>query len=800
MFKCISRLRPALLPTFYAPNRRHLQLGLVRNMATTTTSTTTGTASGSQPKFKNSLSKEKSPYLLQHAANPVNWYPWGEEAFQKAKEEDKIIFLSVGYSTCHWCHVMERESFENKEIGDLLNKHFVSIKVDREERPDVDRVYMTFIQATSGGGGWPMSVWLTPDLKPLIGGTYFAPTDRFGRPGFATILQRIASQWTDKKDDMKQRSMAIMEALVKNTAVKQTESKVVIDQEAIKTCYRQMSRGYDSQYGGFGDAPKFPQPVNFNFMFRYHDLKLTTKRSQAINQSLSEGAAASSADDGDENQALAMCLHTLKTMAKGGMNDHLGLGFHRYSTDRYWHVPHFEKMLYDQAQLAVSYLDAYQLSKDESLADVARDILNYVDRDLHDQAGGFYSAEDADSFPSHDSKDKKEGAFCVWEESELNSLLSSDTLASKPSITLADIFNHHYGVNKDGNVDFDQDPHGELKGQNVLIIRGNLAKTADHLGIDKESAATSLYKAKDILFQARLQRPRPHLDDKMITAWNGLMLSAYARAGQVLRDDRFTQIAVRAAEFIKQELYDQNTNTLFRTAYKADAKATERPTLISGFTDDYAFLIRGLLDLYEACFDEELIKWAEQLQQTQDKLFWDDNNGGAGYFSVAANDPNILLRLKEDQDGAEPSPNSVSALNLIRLSDYLDHEPYREMARALLNTFHERLQKIPIALPEMMCAVMNLEKPSTQIFICGSNDSSDTKKLLDVVHAHFIPNKILVVTDGKNNEYLNTKLKILSTLEKKEGKATAYVCENYTCNLPVNSPVDLDKLLAQSMG
>ncbi|XP_033119922.1 spermatogenesis-associated protein 20-like, partial [Anneissia japonica] len=450
MYNCVSRHVPAFLTQL--PIRTLVVLA--RNMAT---------GGNGETFFKNRLSKERSPYLLQHASNPVDWYPWGDEAFEKARREDKVIFLSVGYSTCHWCHVMERESFEDEEIGKILNEHFVSIKVDREERPDVDRVYMTFIQATSGGGGWPMSVWITPDLKPLTGGTYFAPTDRFGRPGFATILKNIASQWTHKKEDMKKRGSAILDALVKNTVVKQTETQPVIGQEAIDTCYDQLKKGYDPQYGGFGDAPKFPQPVNFNFMFRYYDFKrmnvgksgIAEPKNQKEEPSEDASACRGETSEGSSQEILNMCLHSLKMMAKGGMNDHIGLGFHRYSTDRYWHVPHFEKMLYDQAQLAISYLDAYQLSKDEGLADVARDILTYVDRDLSDTAGGFYSAEDADSLPTQDSQEKKEGAFCVWKEKDLGILLS-ESLPSKPSLTLAKVFNHHYGVHEYGNVSFDQ--------------------------------------------------------------------------------------------------------------------------------------------------------------------------------------------------------------------------------------------------------------------------------------------------------------------------------------------------------
>ncbi|XP_022091414.1 spermatogenesis-associated protein 20-like [Acanthaster planci] len=729
--------------------------------------------SSATKQHRNRLANEKSPYLLQHASNPVDWYPWGQEAFEKAKRENKLIFLSVGYSTCHWCHVMERESFENEEIGALMNKHLVSIKVDREERPDVDRVYMTFIQASSGGGGWPMSVWLTPDLKPIVGGTYFPPTDHFGRPGFGTIVQSIANQWRQDPDKMSQQASEILDALQRATVTKAPSDGGALAVDAsISTCYRQLARSFEPQYGGFGGAPKFPQPVNFNFMFRHYASKPET----------SEG-----------KEGLEMCLKTLRFMAKGGMHDHIAQGFHRYSTDEFWHVPHFEKMLYDQGQLTVSYLDAYQITKDEKFSDVARDILKYVSRDLSSKAGGFFSAEDADSYPTDGAEHKKEGAFCVWEEEEIRQLLC-DTVEGSDSVSLADVFCKHYDVRKGGNVNFEQDPHGELKQKNVLIVRRSVAVTANSFNLDEASTERALSKARGILYDERLKRPKPHLDDKVLTSWNGLMISGFAKGGQVLGDLAYTTRAVQAASFIKENLFNTQTGCLVRSCYTDEqGEVTQIADPIEGFVDDYSNLIRGLLDLYEASFDQSWLEWASSLQAKQDELFWDADNGG--YYGASSKDPSIKLRLKEDQDGAEPSANSVSALNLLRLAQMTGNQEWETRADQLFAVFSDRLTKIPIALPEMVSALVLKHSTPKQIIIRGEPDAADTQALIRCAYSRFLPNKILLLANGNKDSFLYAKLSLLPTLEKLDGKATAYVCENYQCQLPVTSVEELDKLL-----
>jgi len=452
----------------------------------------------------NRLGREKSPYLLQHAENPVEWFPWGEEAFGKARAENKPIFLSIGYSTCHWCHVMAHESFESAEVAAVMNRKFVNIKVDREERPDVDRVYMTFVQATTGGGGWPMSVWLTPELKPFVGGTYFPPEDRWGQPGFPKVLERIAAAWKQDREKISEQGTKIIAALAQSGAAI-ADPAPKLGRKTLGAAYQQIARSYDAHEGGFGVAPKFPRPVALNFLTRVY---------------------ARSPQSESGKHALEMSLFTLRKMAAGGMHDHIGGGFHRYSVDAYWHVPHFEKMLYDQAQLAIAYLEAFQITRDPLFESVARNVLDYVRRDMTAKGAGFFSAEDADSAVPDNPTKKTEGAFYVWDKKEIDSALGP----------AAEVFNFHYAVKAEGNVPAGGDPHGEFTGKNIPIELGSLAATAKHFGKDEGEVREILGKARETLFALRAKRPRPHLDDKIITAWNGLMIAAFARAAQILGD------------------------------------------------------------------------------------------------------------------------------------------------------------------------------------------------------------------------------------------------------------------------
>jgi uncharacterized protein len=580
-----------------------------------------------ESEYTNHLINEKSPYLLQHAHNPVDWYPWGEEAFATARKENKPIFLSVGYSTCHWCHVMEGESYSDPEIAKIMNANFVSVKVDREERPDIDNIYMTFVQATTGSGGWPMNVWLTPDLKPFVGGTYFPAKDSNGNPVFRNVLLQVADAWKRRRDEIVASSKDITSQLQKFVQSSNSSGQKV-SREILQKAYNELAHSFDSEYGGFGGAPKFPRPVVLNLLLRTY---------------------AASPDSPEGKHALEMTLFTLRKMAEGGIHDHLGGGFHRYSVDAVWKVPHFEKMLYDQAQLASAYLDAYQITHDSFFATTARDILDYVQRDMTGPEGGFYSAEDADSLVQAGKPDHREGAFYVWTKDEIDHALGPER---------AKIFDHVYGVEAKGNAG-DSDTSGELAGKNILIERYSVADVAREFNSSEDQVRQILDESRKLLLEARNQRPRPSRDDKVVTSWNGLMISAFARGAQVLDEPRYLTTARQAANFVQTKLYRENDKTLLRTYRKGESK-------IDGFTDDYAFFIQGLLDLYEVSFDTDWLDLATALQNTQNALFWDKK--GDAYFTTTGKDPNLFLRSKKDFDGAEPSPNSVSALNLTRLS------------------------------------------------------------------------------------------------------------------------------------
>ena len=705
----------------------------------------------------NRLAHEKSPYLLQHARNPVDWYPWGEEAFAKARQENKPIFLSVGYSTCHWCHVMAHESFEDEGVAAIMNREFVNIKVDREERPDVDRVYMTFVQATTGSGGWPMSVWLTPDLKPFVGGTYFPPEERYGQPAFTKVLERIATAWKEDHDKIVGQGSKIVEALRESQSAAPSEGK--IDGSVADAAYRQIDRSYDPKEGGFGSAPKFPRPVTLNFLTRFY-------------------ARDPRSDSG--KHALDMALFTLRKMAAGGMHDHIGGGFHRYSVDRYWHVPHFEKMLYDQAQLAVAYLDAFQITKDKQYESVARDILDYVARDMTSKEGGFFSAEDADSpvvgidDPSHKTA---EGAFYVWTKKEIDDALGDS----------AEFFDFHYGVQAHGNAPEGSDPHDEFRAKNILIERHTIADTARHFKKSEGEIARVLTQSREKLFGIRAQRPRPHLDDKVISAWNGLMISAYARAAQVIDEPRYLEIATRSANFVRTKLYDPSHKILYRS-YR------EGRSNIEGFADDYAMVIQGLLDLYEASFDVECLKFANQLQEIQDRLFFDEKNGG--YFSNSGRDESVFVRMKDDNDGAEPAASSIAALNLLRLSQIYDDPKLAECAKKTIDAFATILLQFPSGMPQMLVAVENSLGKPRQIVIAGKKDLSETKALLKEVHRHFLPNTIVILADANEGQkYLDERNEAVRAMSLVEGKPAVYVCENFTCKAPVTDLKQLSDLL-----
>ncbi|MBI4546912.1 MAG: thioredoxin domain-containing protein [Ignavibacteriae bacterium] len=701
-------------------------------------------------KKPNRLIHEKSPYLLQHAFNPVDWYPWGPEAFQKARMEDKPIFLSVGYSTCYWCHVMEREVFEDPEIAKLMNEKLVSIKVDREERPDVDRVYMTAVQAMTGSGGWPMSVFLTPDLKPFYGATYIPPRAQYGRPGFVDVVNRISEIWKTDRSKVFESSQQITEYLKQAGG---TGASATVTDSVLHLAYNRYAQGYDAVHGGFGGAPKFPRPVSLNFLLRYYS---RTGR----------------------EQALQMSLHTLREMANGGMYDHIGGGFHRYSVDGEWRVPHFEKMLYDQAQLVTSYLEAYQITKDERFAEIARDVLAYVLRNLTDKQGGFYSAEDAESAldPSK-PEEKEEGTFYIWSKSEIDHLLGKD----------AELFNYYYGVQDAGNAL--NDPMNVFSGKNILYVAHPIEDVAVKFLKTPAEIKNLLKQSTQKLFFEREKRPRPHLDDKIITAWNGLMISAFAKAYQVLDDPAYLQAAQRANTFIISKLYDTKSKKLLRRYRDGEAR-------FDGNLQDYTFLVMGLLDLYEASFEIQWLEHAIALTKKQIEIFWDPIDGG--FFDTPGNDPSILVRMKEDYDGAEPTGNSIAAVNLLRLSQMTDNNDWRRMAEKTITAFGSRLKQIPDALSQMLVAVdWHLSTPK-EIIVAGKKDSPDTKALLREVHSRFIPNKVLLLADGGDaQKKLTSYLSFIEGMIMLDEKATAYICENYACQLPTSDRSVVAKLLSK---
>ena len=700
----------------------------------------------------NRLAAEQSPYLFQHKDNPVDWHSWGDAAFEAARRDNKLIFLSIGYSTCHWCHVMEHESFENAGVADLLNQHYISIKVDREERPDVDRVYMTFVQATTGSGGWPMSVWLTPSLEPFYGGTYFPPTSRWGRPGFVEILEEIARVWREEPEKVLQSASSIVERL--RSLGGRTGNPVVPGTGVLDTAVQEFAGAFDRQRGGFGDAPKFPRPSELLFLLREH------RRTGA---------------DGPRD----MVLLTLRAMADGGMRDHLGGGFHRYSVDGDWRVPHFEKMLYDQAQLVLAYVEAAQLTDDPFFAEVAADTLEYVQRDLMHLEGGFYSAEDADSVPpelaAEASPHKSEGAFYIWRDEEVGQSTGD----------AADAVRLRYGILPDGNAPFD--PQNEFTHKNLLYTAHSFEEIASTTGRAVEEVEALVSRGRVALLAVRATRPRPQLDDKVLTAWNGLMIAAFARAGRVIegRHD-YLDVARRAGSFVRVNLWKSDEGTLLRRYRQGTAG-------VEAYAEDYAYLIFGLLELFQADGDPAWLDWALTLQQRLDALFWDPVDGG--WYSTTGTDASVLLRLKEEYDGAEPAASSVAVLNVLALSHLTGDQAMAGRVTATFGTFGASASMRGRATPMMLAALSTYHSGVPQIVIVGEPGAADTRALSEVVRRHYIPTAALVSVSETHREALSRLLPWTSSLRQRDGRATAYVCRDFACQVPTTSVDELDAQL-----
>ncbi len=615
----------------------------------------------------NHLVNEKSPYLLQHAHNPVDWFPWGEEAFAKARRENKPILLSIGYSTCHWCHVMEHESFSNPEIAQVMNENVVAIKLDREERPDIDKIYMTSVQVMTGQGGWPLNVFLTPDLKPFYGGTYFPPEERWGRIGWPELVKKVGDAWKNPEEQKKILASAgnltnqVTQFLAGQSQVGDINFSIA------EQGFKNFQADYDSVLGGFGGAPKFPMPVNHHFLLRY-------------------AYAVRDKNPKESKEALEMSLTTLQAMAQGGIYDQLGGGFARYSTDERWHVPHFEKMLYDNAQLIVNYLEAFQMSGEALFADVARESLDYILRDMTHPKGGFYSAEDADSLSPKSDK-KVEGAFYVWEKKEILNALGTE---------YGEIFSFYYGVLEHGNAA--SDPQGEFDGKNILYAAKSLEETAAHFEKSTDVIKKILSASKEMLFMKRTQRPRPHLDDKLITAWNGLAISAFAKAGTILGDKKYLAAAEASARFMASELFDSGTGQLYRRWRDGEKK-------IAGMADDYAFAAQGFLDLYETNFDQEWLNLSRRLMEQLNHRFFDLEHPGL-FMTEKGTDSDLILRARDDHDNVEPSAVSVAVRTALKLSHVLGDAVWEKWGERILKNFAQSMKKNPRAHPQMMSALL----------------------------------------------------------------------------------------------
>jgi len=690
-----------------------------------------------EPGRPNRLIKEKSPYLLQHAYNPVDWYPWGEEAFEKARHEDKPIFLSIGYSTCHWCHVMERESYNDPEVAKLMNDAFVSIKVDREERPDIDNVYMNVALMLMGSGGWPLNVILTPDKKPFFAATYIPKDNRFGQKGLLELIPQIKQMWLTQRDKVVGSANQIT-ATLRESSGGSTGGE--LDASTLKTAFDQFDHQFDKQNGGFGRAQKFPTPHNLLFLLRYW------KRT-------------------GQPKALEMVEKTLQAMRGGGMYDHVGFGFHRYSTEPTWHVPHFEKMLYDQAMLALAYLEAYQATGNEEYAKTAREIFTYVSRDMTSPAGGFYSAEDADS-------EGEEGKFYLWTEDEIRKILGKSD---------ADLYVKAFGVERGGNF---TDPFGKQNaGANILRLTKPVKDLAAELKIPEADLQTRLEAARQKLFTVREKRVHPGKDDKILTDWNGLMIAAFARGAQVLDELKYAEAARRSVDFILGNLRTSDGRVLHR--YR-EGQAT-----IKAHADDYAFLIWGLIELYEATFEVKYLQTALDLNADLIKHFWDAGNGG--FFFTADDDEALLVRQREIEDNAIPGSNSVAMLNLLRLSRITAKTELEEKASSISRTFAGEVKRAPSGHAELMTALDFGIGPSYEVVIAGNSHAEDTKAMLRALRKQFIPNKVVILKPTEQSAPEITRLAEFTKYQNsRDGKATAYVCLNYNCKLPTT---EINKML-----
>jgi uncharacterized protein YyaL (SSP411 family) len=662
----------------------------------------------------NRLIDEKSPYLLQHAYNPVNWYPWGEEAFEKASREDKPIFLSIGYSSCHWCHVMEKESFEDAEVAQLFNKIFVCIKVDREERPDIDSVYMAVCQMMTGKGGWPLTIVMTPDKKPFFAATYIPKESRFGLIGIVDLLPRIQGLWIGERRKVLESAEGVVSVLEGSTISKNKE----MDISVLKSAYEELEMKFDETYGGFGGAPKFPLPHTILFLLRYW------KRFR-------------------EEKALTMVEKTVESMRLGGIWDHVGLGIHRYSTDQYWLVPHFEKMLYDQALLALACTEAFQATGNDAYKRMVEQILDYVLRDMTSPEGGFYTGEDADS-------EGEEGKFYTWREEEVVTAIGEE---------MAQVFT----VRKEGAFQIES-------GTNILHLRKPIPE------LDKK-----IEESRKILFEIREKRVHPNKDEKILTDWNGLFIAALSRAANVFGKEIYSIAAQKAADFILKNMMDSQ---LYHRYYRKDVA-------VPGFVDDYAFFVWGLLEVYEATFDVKYLQYAVTLTEYMVNHFYDENEGG--FYMVSDRSEHILVRQKQSYDGAVPSGNSVAALNLLRLARMTGNTKFEEKAAQLFTAFSGEVDKSPSSYTFLLTA-FDFAVVSFEVVIVGNKDSPDTQEMIAELRKMFIPNKVVIHRPDEKSPEITTLSPFTADLVALDGKAAVYVCRDYVCSRPITEVTSLMSL------
>jgi uncharacterized protein YyaL (SSP411 family) len=700
----------------------------------------------SAPSVKhNRLINESSPYLLQHAANPIDWFPWGTAAFDKAKREDKPVFLSIGYSTCHWCHVMEHESFSDPEVAELLNRSFISIKVDREERPDIDQVYMTVVQAMTGSGGWPMTVLMTPDKRPFYAGTYFPKNARWGRPGLMQILPQIADVWQNDRRKVLTSADEIVRYL---TRINKSQPGAGFEGRILDQAYQILAERFDPEYGGFGKSPKFPSPHQLNFLLRryYHTRN---------------------------DQALAMVEKTLIRMRLGGIYDQIGFGFHRYSTDAQWLVPHFEKMLYDQAMLIMAYTEAYQATGKSFYARVVQDIIAYVLRDMTSIEGGFFSAEDADS-------EGVEGKFYLWTVHEIKELLDQND---------AELFIKVFNVKDGGN--FEDAGPGTNIDENILHLKKPLPELAKEYGLLEDQLRGRLEAGRLKLYQVRKKRIHPFKDDKILTDWNGLMIAALAKAGNALENPNYIKAAATAAGFIRQNLTDE-TGRLFKRYRRGKAG-------LPSHLNDYAFMVWGLLELYQATFEINYLKDAMALNDRMLTHFWDEQNGG--FYMTADDSEKLLVRSKVTYDGAIPSGNSVATMNLMRLAGLTANKEYASRAESILKALSNQVEQYPAGHAQLMSALEFALNPNYEVVIVGNPQKQDTISMLAALRKPFIPQKVVIFRsdDPTNADDIADISPFTRSMVTINGQATAYVCQNFACRLPTTSIDQMLKNLTQDI-